>query len=336
MLLSMLNVAKNIRKKTFEVLRSSDFLRVTQKIDKMSSGLEIDVQTNDPTSAWERLRPTQNVIRFKLNHKEEDRLPADKIRFVCMSDTHSLTSHIKREIPIGDVFIHAGDFTRSGTRHEVREFNRWLAKLPHKRKIVVAGNHELTFDKSRQKLKNPEEDPRSPRSRSAHVGDGGGVNFLNDAVGDDVNMRDELTNCDYLEDSATRVLGLNVYGTPWQPEFGGWAFNLPRGRACLDKWDLIPDATDVLITHTPPLGFGDRCCTGVRAGCAELLTTVQKRVRPKYHVYGHIHEGYGLRSDGRTVYVNASTCDINYAPNNRPIVFDVAFPPGYSRQNSIN
>lgn len=76
-----------------------------------------------------------------------------------------------------------------------------------------------------------------------------------------------------------------------QPEFHKWAFNLPRGSQCLEKWDKIPEDTDVLITHTPPIGHGDLCCTGVRAGCVELLTTVQQRVKPKYHIFGHIHEG---------------------------------------------
>ena len=83
-------------------------------------------------------------------------------------------------------------------------------------------------------------------------------------------------------------------GTPWQPEFGGWAFNLKRGQACLNKWNLIPEDTDVLITHTPPLGFGDLTSTGVRAGCVDLLHCVQQRIKPKYHVYGHIHEGEEL------------------------------------------
>jgi Icc-related predicted phosphoesterase len=54
---------------------------------------------------------------------------------------------------------------------------------------------------------------------------------------------------------------------------------------------MIPDDTDILITHTPPIGHGDLCCSGVRAGCVELLSTVQNRVKPKYHVFGHIHEG---------------------------------------------
>lgn len=64
------------------------------------------------------------------------------------------------------------------------------------------------------------------------------------------------------------------------------------------KWNKIPDDTDILVTHTPPVGHGDLCCTGVRAGCVELLTTVQQRVKPKYHVFGHIHEGEFFSSLG--------------------------------------
>ena len=142
-------------------------------------------------------------------------------------------------------------------------------------------------------------------------------------------MKKELSHCIYLEDSSVNLYGLKIYGTPWQPEFCGWAFNLPRGQKCLNKWDKIPDDTDILITHTPPVGYGDLCCTGVRAGCVELLNTVRLRVRPKYHIYGHIHEGYGVRSDGRVIFVNASTCDINYMPTNRPIVFDIPLPYGH-------
>ena len=60
----------------------------------------------------------------------------------------------------------------------------------------------------------------------------------------------------------------------------------------------IPVGTDILVTHTPPAGYGDRCATGVRAGCVELLNTVQKRVKPKYHIYGHIHEGTEIIAKG--------------------------------------
>lgn len=145
------------------------------------------------------------------------------------------------------------------------------------------------------------------------------------------NVRQYLTNCTYLQDELIELYGLKIYGTPWQPEFCKWAFNVPRGESCLEKWDQIPADIDLLISHTPPLGHGDLCCSGVRAGCVELLSTVQQRVKPKYHVFGHVHEGYGITSDGKIIYVNASTCDINYLPHNNPIVFDITLPAGVSK-----
>lgn len=81
---------------------------------------------------------------------------------------------------------------------------------------------------------------------------------------------------------------------------------------------------DFLIRKYISVGFGDLVCNGLRAGCVELLTTVQKRVKPMYHIFGHIHESYGVYSDGKIIFINASTCDINYLPNNNPIVFDIS------------
>lgn len=320
--------------------------------------------SGQPTEAWEELKESESnaphVMRFKVKPPSGP-VQGDKVRVVCMSDTHSLTCHLKRTIPAGDIFIHAGDFTRCGHVAEVKEFNSWLATLPHKHKIVIAGNHELSFDENLKKKMN-NSTTRSTRGVSSR-GPGGcdapgalavtrsassyrildplpclgsegvaGLDEAEDVIQSVEDVRQELTECIYLEDNSVTLYGLKIYGTPWQPEFCGWAFNLPRGKACLEKWDNIPDDTDILITHTPPVGYGDLCCTGVRAGCVELLSTVRNRVRPKYHIYGHIHEGYGVRSDGKVVFINASTCDINYMPTNKPIVFDIPLPPGCSKE----
>ena len=121
------------------------------------------------------------------------------------------------------------------------------------------------------------------------------------------------------------------------------AFNLERGQKCLDKWNQIPSNTDILVTHGPPLGFGDQNKRNIRCGCVELLHSVQQRIKPKYHIYGHIHEGkqtdkneisiktitftgYGLRSDGETCFVNAATCNAHKDPCNPAIVFDMDIP----------
>ncbi|EFA00573.1 metallophosphoesterase domain-containing protein 1 [Tribolium castaneum] len=286
--------------------------------------------TSNPTAAWREISKNQKII--KLNVKSPSKpVEPNKVRFVCMSDTHSLIRNLVFDVPDGDVFIHAGDFTKCGQKEEVMQFNKWLVSLPHKHKIVISGNHELSFDKKFSDYFKKTASARHTGSLEDEVPNYGNTkDNISDAVNTD-NIRQYLTNCTYLEDSGIDIYGIKLYGTPWQPEFGGWAFNLERGEECLSKWNLIPNDTDVLITHTPPLGFGDLVCSGVRAGCVELLTTVQQRVKPKYHVFGHIHEGYGVFSDGKIIYINASTCDINYIPKNLPIVFDVPLPEGQSK-----
>ncbi|KAJ7398875.1 Metallophosphoesterase domain-containing protein 1 [Pitangus sulphuratus] len=189
-----------------------------------------------------------------------------------------------------------------------------FGSLPYEYKIVIAGNHELTFDQE----------------------------FMADLIKQDFyyfpsvsklkpesyeNVQSLLTNCIYLQDSEVTVRGFRIYGSPWQPWFYGWGFNLPRGQALLEKWNLIPDGIDILITHGPPLGFLDWVPKKMqRVGCVELLNTVQRRIQPRLHVFGHIHEGYGVMADGTTTYVNASVCTVNYQPLNPPIVIDLPTP----------
>lgn len=257
--------------------------------------VQVHELTNDPTLAWKKLSKTQIYQEIKLPVLDEE-IPENMIRIVCMSDTHSHRK-FQFKIPNGDIFIHAGDFTKTGTLKEVIDFNNWIGTLPHKHKLVIAGNHELSFDSD-----------FSDCLRSIESIE---------------NVKQRLTNCTYLEDKSITLYGIEFYGTPWQPEFRKWAFNLPRGQQCLDKWNIIPSTVDVLISHGPPIGHGDLCIHGIRTGCVELLTTIQNRVKPKYHIFGHIHEGYGVTTDGATKFINASTCDIMYNPVNLPIVFDL-------------
>ncbi len=205
------------------------------------------------------------------------------MRLVVLSDTHG--HHDRFEVPAGDVLIHAGDMTNRGDLHEVRAFDAFLARLDHRHKLVIAGNHDFCFERQ----------PAAARAALRH------------AV--------------YLEDEALEVEGVCFYGSPWQPWFYDWAFNLRRGAEIRAKWELIPGDTEVLITHGPPLGHGDVTFRGDAAGCADLLERIQQ-VRPRYHLFGHIHEAYGASSDGTTTYVNASTCDLSYQPVHPPVVLD--------------
>lgn len=93
------------------------------------SSMTVDIHhlTNDPTSAWQEISKSQRVIKITMKPPNPE-IPANKVRVVCMSDTHSLTPHIKFDVPDGDIFIHAGDFTKCGKREEVIEFNTWIGR----------------------------------------------------------------------------------------------------------------------------------------------------------------------------------------------------------------
>lgn len=206
------------------------------------------------------------------------------MRIVCLSDTHDL--HGQLEVPDGDLLLHAGDATMSGTPQQIEEFDAWLARQPHRHKVVIAGNHDWGFQRT----------PARARSLLRHA--------------------------TYLEDSLAEVAGLRIWGAPWQPWFYDWAFNLARGPQIAAKWALIPDGIDVLITHGPPLGILDRTSRGDAVGCADLLAALV-RVRPRLHVFGHIHEAYGRLDRDGCIFVNASNCSERYRPVQPPIVVDL-------------
>jgi predicted phosphohydrolase len=172
-----------------------------------------------------------------------------------MSDTHGL--HEALIVPDGDVLVHAGDVTLHGTMEELIAFNEYLGTLPHRHKLVIAGNHDWCFEKR------PEVCARL------------------------------LTNATYLQDTAITIAGVKFYGSPWQPWFYDWAFNLQRGPQIREKWLLIPRDTDVLITHGPPYGHGDLTSRHERAGCEDLLEIVEQ-IEPQAHICGHIHEAAGV------------------------------------------
>lgn len=289
----------------------------------MDETIEVHPLTDNPAKAWEEISKTQRVIKIAYKPPKSANKDPNKIRIVAMSDTHSLTRHLKFDVPDGDIFIHAGDFSATGKLNEIVEFNTWLGDLPHKHKLVICGNHELSFDPALV-----ESMSENTRSQGSKHGFSNSIPCLGhkrehiEAAVKTQNIRQYLTNCTYLEDSGIELYGLKFWGTPHQPEFHRWAFNLKRGQEILNKWNLIPSETDILITHTPPIGFNDLCYNGLRAGCVELLSTIQKRVKPMYNIFGHVHESYGVSSDGKVVYINASTCNIEYLPNNPPIVFD--------------
>ncbi|MCG2781459.1 MAG: hypothetical protein L6264_10980 [Weeksellaceae bacterium] len=86
-------------------------------------------------------------------------------------------------------------------------------------------------------------------------------------------------------------------------------------------WNKIPDDIDILVTHSPPYGILDEVDPGVHVGCEELLEKVNL-IQPKYHLYGHIHENYGIKHTEVTTFINGSLLDEHYKMKNQPVVFE--------------
>ncbi|XP_067946431.1 metallophosphoesterase MPPED2-like [Watersipora subatra] len=298
-----------------------------QQTDCISHGIRVHPETRCPDRAFSMLSVEKEFKKTKKIKSIGPGVPitSDNVRIVCISDTHSRTNRL--DVPAGDVLIHAGDFTFHGGMGEVQAFANFLATQPHKHKVVIAGNHELSFGYCDGFC-----DIRTFKRLLGSTG----VDSMKQKMQElNINHPRELLPKDvvYLNNSAATVCGLKMWGSPWSPYFHGWAYNAQRGKEILKIWDGIPSNTDVVITHTPPVGVGDQISSGDRVGCVELYTTLKERVRPQLHVFGHIHEGYGLYTDGTTLYANASTCNINYKPINNPICIDLPLPEGFSKED---
>lgn len=217
------------------------------------------------------------------------------MRIACLSDTHM--SHEDVATVRADVVVHAGDSCGWGSRKDLVVFCEWYSKYPAKHKVLIAGNHDSCFEK--HTLVAP-----------LIVREYGIV---------------------YLQDESVTLDGVEFYGSPWQPWFLDWSFNLPRdGWELRKKWEAIPDSTDVLVTHGPPFGILDKATyrhskspDSDHGGCKILRTEILTRIKPKLHVFGHIHEGYGCEVVGSTLFVNAAALDETYATGNAIQVTDL-------------
>lgn len=186
------------------------------------------------------------------------------------------------------MLIHAGDCTNRGTRKEVVDFLDWFSTQAFAHRIFIAGNHDFFFE-------------RQP-----------------DLVIHDM-IPEQVT---YLNDSGVIIDDRLVWGSPVQPWFLDWAFNRERGAEIDQHWALIPPEVDVLITHGPPQGILDRTIRDETVGC-EALTARLPDLKPRLHVFGHIHESYGSLEQKGTLFVNASSIDVRHRPIHPPQVVDL-------------
>jgi len=211
------------------------------------------------------------------------------LKIVCISDTHG--DHEKLTLPAGDVLVHAGDITAHGTEPDLIQFIDWFATRPFEYKLLIAGNHDAIM----------EERP------------------------DKVMRLCESKNINYLNDSGVVVNNVRFWGSPITPRFFDWSFMRDQGEDIEKHWALIPADTNILITHGPVWGILDEVVRSEtvkeHTGCPSLKKRVAE-VQPDYHVFGHIHEGYGELKKHGTVFLNVSTMDNGYRIRNAPVVID--------------
>lgn len=205
------------------------------------------------------------------------------LRTVAISDTHN--QHMRVTIPECDLLIHTGDMTMTGAPDALGNFAEWLEVQPAKDIVIIPGNHEQYWEKYWHECCKLIKD-RCPR---VHI----------------------------LNDSGVEINGKMIWGSPITPWWWDYAWNRSRtpdmvgvhGKFIKEHWDLIPDNTNILLTHGPPYGILDYVedfRTGqIRyVGCEHLLAAVN-RIKPAYHFFGHIHGSYGHVVQGGTDFYNS-------------------------------
>ena len=223
------------------------------------------------------------------------------LKCVVLSDTHG--GHDQVTVPDGDVLIHCGDYCKYGHMSEVKKFAKWLKQLPHKHKLVTAGNHDKPVEER--------------EAEARQIFRDAGVQLL---------INEEVT-----------IDGIKFWASPVTPRFFDWHFMMARGAQLKAHWEQIPEDVDVLITHGPPYGHGDLCppyqtSHQKTAGCLDLLIRVREihqasnGKHPRAHACGHIHDGYGITESDQfrgLWFINAATCTEKYEPTNPPITFEI-------------
>lgn len=208
------------------------------------------------------------------------------MNIACISDSHGKHDQIKH-LPKADVIVHTGDLSGHGKQWEIQLFMDWFSSLDYKYKIFIAGNHDWFCCDYAKTFKNLVPD-----------------------------------NVIYLDNTSYSIEGYMFYGTPWQPVFFNWAFNLEEPEL-QKEWDKIPLNTDVLLTHCPPHGVLDLALDGRNCGSPSLLTKVLE-VNPLAHIFGHIHEANGvINLYDNVTFVNGSVLNRRYIMQNDPIVINI-------------
>lgn len=204
----------------------------------------------------------------------------------CISDLHGHRPMLEG----GDLLIIAGDMTASNIIKAWDNFFCWLVDVPYDQIIYIGGNHDGVLEES---ISSEEGRKLSQTTRRSRTGE-------------------------YLCDNGYEYKGIKIWGSPYTPTYGNWSFMEERGEAIKKHWDLIPDDTQIVITHGPPHRILDQV-DGENAGCEELAERIKKLTNLKYHVFGHVHEAFGVYNRKGVTYLNCSYVNERYEPVNYPL-----------------
>ena len=206
------------------------------------------------------------------------------MKIIFLSDTHN--KHRKVNLPPGDILLHGGDVC-NGREEQLRDFLDWLASQPHSFKVFIGGNMDRPLEK----------DPDYWRTQLPE-------------------------NTFYLENELLELEGLHIWGSPMIPQFVG-AFNRQRGPEIDAYWQEIPAGLDILLTHTPPFQILDRTSLGMHVGCKDLARRLPD-LHPSYHLFGHVHEAYGMERSEHTTFMNGSFVRGRFRKPNEPFILEIS------------
>ena len=205
------------------------------------------------------------------------------MKVAAFSDSHNY--HHMLTIPEVDLLVSAGDWTNWGGLGEIQNFLDWVAVQPVKYKVITAGNHDIAADEQRPLVK------LMCKERGIHI------------------LYDEMIK---LEDK-------RIYGSPRTPEYGSYAFMYDRAE--MGIWKDLPKKLDLLITHGPPMGVLDDT-RGIHAGCHDLMVAVAEK-KPRFHVFGHIHQGHGALEKDTTQFYNVAVFNPQLGLCHTPTLFEI-------------
>jgi predicted phosphodiesterase len=228
------------------------------------------------------------------------------MQITFISDTHTKHHELTSDLSGGPILVHWGDVSSRGYKWEIMDFLEWFSDLPYTHKIMIPGNHDFFFDYARFS--------RTPQGKMRF----GNSTITKDQVDEVLSLFPDIH---FLNDSGVTVEGIRFWGSPITPWFHDWAYNR-LGSEIADHWNMIPEGTDVLITHGPPFGILDEVIRGrENVGCPILLNKI-KEIKPKIHSFGHIHEADGILQVDETLFINASSLSVRYEYTNKPIIIN--------------